>query len=87
MGFNLFRPSTWHPSMAWMADFSVGGFVEDVKEDTVKIPKIVGDTVKGVVAPILSGARKALTPTLIWLVVFTVIALILFFSFKKAVRA
>lgn len=86
MGFNIFRPSSWHPSMRWMADFSFGGFVEDVKEDTVKIPGIVGKTVTGIVKPILSGARKALTPTLIWLVVFAVIGLTLFFFFKKAVK-
>lgn len=86
MKFNLFRPSTWHSSMRWMADFSVGGFVEDVKEDTVKIPGIVGSTVTGIVKPILSGARKALTPTLIWLVVFIVIGLVLYFFFRKAIK-
>jgi hypothetical protein len=46
----------------------------------------VGSGIKDVVEPVLQGARKALTPTIIWLVVVAVIALFLFFGFKKAVK-
>lgn len=86
MAFNLFRPSTWHSSLKWTADFKWSDFFGGVKEDVVEIPKIVGDTVQGVVKPILGGARKALTPTLIWLVVFAVIALVLYTYFRKVVK-
>lgn len=58
-----------------------------VKEDVVKIPETVGKTVEGIVKPVLGGARKALTPTLIWVVILAVVALILYTYFRKAVKA
>ena len=70
----------------WVSELSWGDFWGGVKEDAAKIPKAVGDTISGVAKPVLSGARSALTPTVIWLVVIAVIALILFTYFKKAVK-
>lgn len=52
--------------------------------------KAVGETassiVEGVVKPILSGVRSALTPTVIWLVIIGIVSLLLYTYFKKAVR-
>ena len=70
----------------WFSEFSWKEFFFGVKEDVKKIPKIVGDTISGVAKPILSGVRSTLSPTIIWLVVITIIALILFTYFKKAVK-
>lgn len=70
----------------WWKEFSFRGFFQGVKEDAAKIPGTVGNVIKGVAKPILSGARSALTPTIIWLVAIAVIALILFTYFKKAVK-
>lgn len=70
----------------WFKEFSWREFFFGVKEDVKKIPKVVGDTISGVAKPILSGARSALSPTIIWLVVIAIIGLILFTYFKKAVK-
>ncbi|MBA7659359.1 hypothetical protein ES703_67336 [subsurface metagenome] len=70
----------------WVSELSWQDFWGGVKEDVAKIPKTVGSTVKDVVQPILAGVRKGLTPTVIWIIVIAVIALILFTYFKKAVR-
>lgn len=43
----------------------------------------VGSGIKDTVEPVLSGVRKALSPTVIWLVVIAVVALILFKNYKK----
>lgn len=67
----------------WVKEFSWADFFGGVKEDAVKIPGIIGDTLKGVVKPVLSGARSALTPTIIWAVVIIIIGLILFKNYKK----
>ena len=70
----------------WVSELSWADFWGGVKEDAKKIPKVVGDTISGVAKPILSGARSALSPTIIWLVVIVIIGLILFTYFKKAVK-
>jgi len=67
----------------WVSELSFRDFWGGVKEDAVKIPTVIGDTITGVVKPILSGARKALTPTIIWAVVIIIIGLILFKNYKK----
>ncbi len=70
----------------WFKEFKWSDFWGGVKEDVVKIPAVVGGVIKGVTKPVLSGARSALTPTIIWIVVIVVIALILFTYFKKAIK-
>ena len=70
----------------WVKELSFSDFWGGVKEDAAKIPGVVGKVIKGVAKPVLSGARSALTPTIIWLVAIAVIALILFTYFKKAVK-
>ena len=70
----------------WVKEIDVRDFFRKVGEDAKKIPSIIGDTISGVSKPILSGARSALTPTIIWLVVIIVIGLVLFTYFKKTVK-
>ena len=71
----------------WFSEFSWKDFFGGLKEDVVKVPKIVGtvigDTISGISKPILTGARSALTPTIIWAVVIIIIGLILFKNYKK----
>jgi len=71
----------------WIKEFSFKDFFGGVKEDVAEAPKKVGEGIKNIVEPILSGARKALTPTVIWLAVIAVIVLILYTYFRKAVKA
>lgn len=70
----------------WVSELSWKDFWGGVKEDVAEIPKKVGGTITGIVKPVLAGARKALTPTIIWIVAIAVVVLILFTFFKKAVR-
>lgn len=74
------------PEWKWLKELSFSDFWGGVKKDAKKIPKVVGDTISNVAKPILSGARSALSPTIIWLVVIAIIGLILFTYFKKAVK-
>ena len=67
----------------WIKEIDVMDFFRRVGEDAKKIPKIAGDIISGTTRPVLSGIRSALTPTLIWLLVFIVIALIIFKNYKK----
>lgn len=67
----------------WMKELDWRDFFRSVKEDALKIPKIAGDIISGATRPILSGVRSALTPTLIWLLVFVIIGLIVFKNYKK----
>lgn len=70
----------------WVRELSWTDFWGGVKEDAAKIPTVVGGVIKGVTKPILSGARSALTPTIIWLLVIVIIGLILFKNYKKILK-
>jgi len=67
----------------WLKELDWRDFFRSVGEDAKKIPQITADIISGTTKPILSGVRSALTPTLIWLLIFIVIALILFKNYKK----
>lgn len=67
----------------WLKELDWRDFFRSVGEDVKKIPKITGDIISGTTRPILSGVRSALTPTLIWLIVFIIIGLIIFKNYKK----
>ncbi|MBA7497075.1 hypothetical protein ES702_07684 [subsurface metagenome] len=70
----------------WFKEFKWSDLWGGVKEDAAKIPKAVGDTISAITKPILSGVRSALTPTVIWLVIIGIVALLLYTYFKKAVK-
>lgn len=67
----------------WLKELDWKDFFHSVGEDAKKIPKIAGGIISGTTKPILSSVRSALTPTLIWLLVFIIIALIIFKNYKK----
>ena len=71
---NFFTPPKW------VKEIDVGDFFTSVKTDLVKGAQTVGSGLKG----LLKGIRNILTPTIIWLIIIAVIALILWKQFKKS---
>jgi len=82
MAFNILRPSTWHPSMAWMAEFDWGDFFGGVQEDFVEGTQNLAEAAKST----LKGVRSILTPSVIWIVVIALVGLIILTQFKKVLR-
>lgn len=73
---NILTPPKWTKELS-AKDFFIG-----VKEDLVKGTKTVGEGLKG----LLKGVRDILTPTVIWIIVIAVIALIIWTKFMKTLK-
>jgi hypothetical protein len=66
----------------WTKEISLADFFRGVKEDFVKGTKSVGEGLKG----LLKGVRDILTPTVIWIIVIAIVALIIWTQFQKTLK-
>jgi len=66
----------------WTKEFNWSEFWGGVKEDLVKGTKTAGEGLKG----LLKGVRNILTPTVIWIIVIAIVALIIWIQFKKTLK-
>ncbi len=66
----------------WTKEISLADFFRRVKEDFVKGTKSVGEGLKG----LLKGVRDILTPTVIWIIVIAIVALIIWTKFMKTLK-
>ena len=66
----------------WVKELKWSDFWGGVKEDISSGTKAIGGTVKSA----LGGVRGILTPTIIWIFVVLIIALIILVNYKKVLR-
>jgi len=64
----------------WVSEFKFSDMWTGVKADVVNATHHIGEGVKST----LKGVRGILTPTLIWLAVIAIVALVLYKKFKEA---
>lgn len=66
----------------WTKELSVTDFFKGVKADLVKGTKAAGEGLKG----LLKGVRDIFTPTVIWITVIAIVALIIWTKFTKTLK-